>query len=184
MNHAATSREEIVDVSLRLAAQQGFKALSIRNIAEKCNVSVGCVYRYFPSKTELISAAVEKIWESIFRLAQGEETEDFCECVRRIFRCICNGCSEYPSFFSRHSEVFSESEKSGGRRVMDKYLIHIRKMLLDALDADMSVKHEVFDDEFTEEKFIDFVFDNLIFIGIRQEKSCDVLISVINKSVK
>ena len=67
MNPMATSKEEILKTSRVLIQQNGWGAVNIRAVAAACGVSVGCIYNYFGSKTELVSAAVESIWSDIFR---------------------------------------------------------------------------------------------------------------------
>ena len=115
MNHAATSREALLQASLSFAAQEGLRSLNIRSIAGACGVSVGCVYRYFPSKAALISATVGKIWEHIFHMtAGGCAQDDFRSCVSWVFACIRNGCQEYPSFFRQHADAFSAGERQDG----------------------------------------------------------------------
>ena len=39
---------------------------------QACGVSVGCIYNYFASKTELLSATVESIWSDIFHHTEDE----------------------------------------------------------------------------------------------------------------
>lgn len=182
MNHTATSREELLNASLKFAAAQGIQSINIRDVARECHVSVGCVYRYFPSKAELVSAAVARIWERIFHLTERSgEPEDFRACVCRIFGCIRSGSAEYPAFFREHAAAFSGAEKNEGRRVMDQYLGHIRAGMLAALRADPAVCAEAFGGDFTQEAFIGFVFENLLLLGMRQAPDCDFLLRLIEK---
>lgn len=66
MNTIVTSREEILKASRELIRQGGWSAISIRSVAAACGVSVGSIYNYFDSKTELVGATVESVWEEIF----------------------------------------------------------------------------------------------------------------------
>ena len=66
MNKVVTSREEILKVSRELLKEQNGAALNIRTVASACGVSVGSIYNYFHSKSELTAAAVESIWNDIF----------------------------------------------------------------------------------------------------------------------
>ena len=66
MNPMATSKADILKISRELIQQNGWAAVNIRAVAAACGVSVGCIYNYFGSKTELVSAAVESIWNDIF----------------------------------------------------------------------------------------------------------------------
>lgn len=61
MNTIVTSKEEILKTSRELMQRQGWSAINIRSVATACGVSVGSIYNYFSSKTELIGTIVESI---------------------------------------------------------------------------------------------------------------------------
>ena len=83
----ATSKEEILKTSRVLIQQNGWEAVNIRAVAAACGVSVGCIYNYFGSKTELVSAAVESIWSDIFRHPDDPAVfEDTLSCIRWMYR--------------------------------------------------------------------------------------------------
>ncbi len=54
--HAATMRTRILDGASRAFAGSGFRATAVPTIAAEAGVSVGLIYRYFPSKEELFLA--------------------------------------------------------------------------------------------------------------------------------
>ena len=87
MNPMATSKEEILKTSRVLIQQNGWEAVNIRAVAAACGVSVGCIYNYFGSKTELVSAAVESIWSDIFRHPDDPAVfEDTLSFIRWMYR--------------------------------------------------------------------------------------------------
>jgi AcrR family transcriptional regulator len=51
--HAEAMREQILDGGRRAFAAGGFRGTSVPSIAAEAGVSVGLIYRYFPSKEEL-----------------------------------------------------------------------------------------------------------------------------------
>lgn len=53
----ADNRQRIVDAALDLVGEGGWQAVSIAMVAEIAKVSVGSVYRYFPSKADLLVEA-------------------------------------------------------------------------------------------------------------------------------
>ena len=61
MNTVVTSKEKILKTSRELIQEQGWSAVSIRSVAAACEVSVGSIYNYFDSKTDLISSTVESV---------------------------------------------------------------------------------------------------------------------------
>ncbi|MEM1361436.1 MAG: TetR/AcrR family transcriptional regulator [Pseudomonadota bacterium] len=59
-----TKREQLIDVAVRLFAEQGYSAVRLKEVAEATNNTYSLVYYYFKDKEELfaasMSAAVEK----------------------------------------------------------------------------------------------------------------------------
>ena len=104
----ATSKEEILKTSRVLIQQNGWEAVNIRAVAAACGVSVGCIYNYFGSKTELVSAAVESIWSDIFRHPDDPAVfEDTLSCIRWMYRQMEYGSEQYPGFLPWSSRILT-----------------------------------------------------------------------------
>jgi len=54
----AARREAILAAAYETLAQTGISALQMLPVAERAGIAVGTVYRYFPSKTDLVAAVV------------------------------------------------------------------------------------------------------------------------------
>jgi AcrR family transcriptional regulator len=52
-------RSEILEVALRLMAGEGARGTTMRAVARACGVNVATLYHYFPSKHDLLRAAIE-----------------------------------------------------------------------------------------------------------------------------
>lgn len=119
MNPMATSKEEILKTSRVLIQQNGWEAVTIRAVAAACGVSVGCIYNYFGSKTELVSAAVESIWSDIFRHPDDPAVfEDILSCIRWMYRQMEYGSEQYPGFFTHHALGFVRQDTADGKQQM------------------------------------------------------------------
>jgi AcrR family transcriptional regulator len=57
--HLAARREQILAAARRCFIRDGFHATSMQHVIAEAGLSVGAVYRYFPSKTDLIVAVAE-----------------------------------------------------------------------------------------------------------------------------
>lgn len=107
MNPNATSKANILKTSRELIQQNGWAGVNIRSVAAACGVSVGCIYNYFASKTELLSATVESIWSDIFHHPEDEVVfQDTLSCVRWMYQQLEDGCQRYPGFFTHHALGF------------------------------------------------------------------------------
>jgi TetR/AcrR family transcriptional regulator, cholesterol catabolism regulator len=56
-------RRRIIDATLTLAAKGGYDAVQMRAVAEKADVALGTLYRYFPSKIHLLVSALARQFE-------------------------------------------------------------------------------------------------------------------------
>src|SRR5262249_58191990 len=59
----AARHDAILAAAAQLAAEAGINAVQIAPVAERSGIAAGTVYRYFPSKTDLIAALVESVSE-------------------------------------------------------------------------------------------------------------------------
>ena len=60
----AAREQAILDAASALAAEGGMAALQIAAVAERADIAVGTVYRYFPSKTDLVAALIATLADS------------------------------------------------------------------------------------------------------------------------
>jgi AcrR family transcriptional regulator len=56
-------RKRILDATLALASKGGYDAVQMRAVAERADVAVGTLYRYFPSKVHLLVSALTREFE-------------------------------------------------------------------------------------------------------------------------
>lgn len=59
----AARHAAIVEAARQLAAEGGMAAVQVAMVAERAGIAAGTVYRYFPSKTDLVGALVRAISE-------------------------------------------------------------------------------------------------------------------------
>jgi AcrR family transcriptional regulator len=53
-------RKRILDATISLASKGGFEAVQMRAVAEKADVALGTLYRYFPSKIHLLVSGLAR----------------------------------------------------------------------------------------------------------------------------
>ena len=56
-------RKRILDATIALASKGGFDAVQMRAVAERADVALGTLYRYFPSKIHLLVSALGRQFE-------------------------------------------------------------------------------------------------------------------------
>src|SRR5271169_5014823 len=58
-------RQRILDATLALASKGGYDAVQMRAVAERADVALGTLYRYFPSKIHLLVGALTEEMDQI-----------------------------------------------------------------------------------------------------------------------
>src|SRR5579859_7670577 len=56
-------RKRILDATLTLASKGGYEAVQMRAVADRADVALGTLYRYFPSKIHLLVSALASEFE-------------------------------------------------------------------------------------------------------------------------
>ena len=59
------SREQILNAALELFSTHGYRATSVREIAETAGVSTGNVYHHFPDKDTIFRTLLDQYWSAI-----------------------------------------------------------------------------------------------------------------------
>ncbi|MGI6752665.1 MAG: TetR/AcrR family transcriptional regulator [Anaerovoracaceae bacterium] len=184
MNKTIISHESILNASKEVVLALGLPGLNIRDIAKRCNVSIGSIYNHFPTKSDLIIETIESLWKDIMHSFDSHKDNlNFIDNVHSLYHSILNGFGESPSFFMAHTMIVATLDKEKGRESMNKCLSQIKQKLLETLNADDEIKKDTFTSTFTMEDFIEFVFSNLITLLMKQSKSCDYLIEIIRRVI-
>jgi len=69
----AAARERLYETAIRMISARGYEATTLREIANDAQVSVGLLYRYFPSKQAVIIALYEELSQDFSRQAAAME---------------------------------------------------------------------------------------------------------------
>jgi AcrR family transcriptional regulator len=92
MAKQSEKREDVLNATLALIAEQGFHAAPMSQIAEKAQLGVGTIYRYFKSKEELINALYLEIRTRMAQaILRGQDTscpvkEQFIQYLQNLIR--------------------------------------------------------------------------------------------------
>src|ERR1700746_1614791 len=96
--NAAVRRRRVIEAALALAADGGYEAVQMRDVAETADVALGTLYRYFPSKDALLIAALFEMADDLKRRmavypARGETPADR---VTDVLRGPCRALERQP----------------------------------------------------------------------------------------
>jgi AcrR family transcriptional regulator len=86
---------EIVDVARRHLASEGAAALSLRAVARELGMASSAVYRYFPSRDELLTTLIVDAYDALGADAEEAERVVPRADLRARFRSVCTATREW-----------------------------------------------------------------------------------------
>jgi AcrR family transcriptional regulator len=86
-------RRRILDATIALASEGGFDAVQMREVADRADVALGTLYRYFPSKIHLLVSALAGRFEAADAALRGRAVtgDDDAERVIGVLRRVTRG---------------------------------------------------------------------------------------------
>ncbi len=183
MNKQVTSREAILSHCRQMVMEKGIAAVDMRGVASACEVALGSLYNYFPSKSALIAATVESVWTDIFYGSeQPKRFDGFLQAVQWVYDSLRRGRLTYPGFFTLHALSFANRDKQSARRLMHEHFDRVKQRLLDALRQDAQVNAQ-FGRGFLPEGVVDLAFDGVVAAVLQEKGDISVLVGLLERAL-
>ena len=164
MNHAAASRDALLDAAERIVSDEGFEALSIRRLAAECGVAVGTVYNYFASKSELVVAVIEHFWRSMLHgaVCAPPPHQRFTAYLCELYAALLDRVGRCRDGLLLRMASLSDEQRAMGLSLERRYYAHMEEGLLLALSQDEAVDPAVFSEGFTQKALCEHVLTTML----------------------
>ena len=174
MNKVVTTREELLHTAQEIVFQDGMDKLSIRALAKKHDISVGAVYNYFPSKSELVLAIIENFWKQVFHqdICEMSSQLPFTEFYEIVYQRLVKHSEAFFSVLLGQLNILKDNDKETGKQMEQKYMIHIQNGFLYALQQDERIHPSIWNEVFTKEDFVCFLLEMMINDLTHQRMDC------------
>ncbi|WOC12814.1 cholesterol catabolism transcriptional regulator KstR [Gordonia sp. MP11Mi] len=127
-------RRRILDATLALASKGGYDAVQMRAVAEKADVAVGTLYRYFPSKVHLLVTALARELERVEGRVDRTQLpgDDSMERLRHVLNMITFAMQRDPLLTEAMTRAFMFADASATVEV-DRVAVTIDRLLAGAI---------------------------------------------------
>ena len=145
-------RRRILDATLALASKGGYDAVQMRAVADRADVAVGTLYRYFPSKVHLLVTALAREFEAVESRADKSRLRGTTslERLRHVLDMITLAMQRDPLLTEAMTRAFMFADASASAEV-DKVANIIDRLLANAMvegeptDLDLKIARVVSD---------------------------------------
>ena len=139
----ADTRQRALDVALELFAEQGYEKTSLREIAERLDVTKAALYYHFASKEALLNGIVDSLVEPADELVawsqtQPRTTEFRQEYLRRLAQLLQGQLSRWISFVQQNQPALRDQGEAG-QKMQSRLLLLVAPII----DADAPLPDQV-----------------------------------------
>lgn len=120
-------REQLLAEAKKQISEQGYGKTTIRSVANACNLGVGTVYNYFPSKDMLIASFMAEDWICCLARIEHPETMEPEQVLRGIYDVLVEFTSRYGTLFADR-----DAEKSFAASFAERHKI-LRDQLVEKI---------------------------------------------------
>jgi AcrR family transcriptional regulator len=168
-------RKRILDATIALASKGGFEAVQMRAVAEKADVALGTLYRYFPSKIHLLVSGLAR------ELERGQERTDRAtipgdtpyDRLLFVLGRITRAMQRDPNLTEAMTRAFMFADATASSEV-DTVATLIERMFTRALHGDESTDEPTDEDRAIARVIGDVWLSNLVAWVTRRASATDV----------
>ncbi len=121
----STTKDRLIDKAKELFNDKGYDNVSLRDIAEACNMSIGNLNYHFKKKEDLVMAIQRGIYDDLYILVSGS-SRTLTDIIGKFYQ-IEHNQLEYPYYFSnilelsRSYEAIEKSQRRFRERLFSYY---------------------------------------------------------------
>ncbi len=99
--HHGNLRDDILKAAYDFVKQNGYAAMSLRGIAEECNVSATAIYRHYETKEHLLADVVAEGFVEFNKSVEGKEEDDIFQRCENYLAFAFDNYNIYDLLFSQ-----------------------------------------------------------------------------------
>lgn len=152
-------REKAIAEARKVLEEQGYEMLAMRHIAKKCEVAVGTIYNYFPSKEYLTGCVALEDWTAVYEnmtgAAMGADT--IGHGIRDIYELMCAFVMQH-----RYLTSFNSSDAKTPYDFRERHMVLLKQIeaLLEMLQKRFGYSVEA--------SFITFLAESIMNFSVKE----------------
>lgn len=182
-NYSGNHRKVILSKAKEIAINEGITKINIRTVAKNSGISIGTVYNYFPSKTDLLVAVIENFWEGAFEDFDWRSliANDFYENLEKVYSVLHHYLHNFKENWLEQLALLKTQEKLIGRHKEDEYFQKMYGKIKLLIDMDNNLQQYPWTETISKEIMAEFIFENMLIMLKKDKKDMKIFIEVLKK---
>lgn len=185
IDDSAAQKERIIAAAYSIGAKQGLAAISARGVARNANVSVGYLYKLFPSKSDIMVAAAERYFEhTLFQeICHINVEESYVEYCRRLWDCASAAVAVFRRDWLRDWKDLPKADLLAAQIRMDTMLEHAKSGLEKVLTQDEHIDWKTLPAEIDVASITTFTVRAMLDSLREKNADCTVLFTLLERGL-
>lgn len=179
------AKEKIVEAAFAIGAKQGLIGISARSVARDAGVSVGYLYKLFPSKSDIMVAAAERyfertLYQQLCRIEPGQDYVGYCQ---KLWDCTATTLEVFRRDWLRGSEDLPKPDLLAAQIRMDSFLSHARSALEQVARQDERIAWDLLPPGSDVVGVVEFTLRSLLSSLRKHDADCLLLLSFLRRGL-
>jgi hypothetical protein len=185
IDDSAAQKERIIAAAYSIGAKQGLAAISARGVARNANVSVGYLYKLFPSKSDIMVAAAERYFEhTLFQdICHINVEESYVEYCKRLWDCASAAVAVFRRDWLRDWKDLPKADLLAAQIRMDTMLEHAKSGLEKVLTQDEHIDWKTLPAEIDVASITTFTVRAMLDSLREKNADCTVLFTLLERGL-
>ncbi len=129
------ARADLLNCTRRILLTEGYDAMSIKRVAEECDVGMGTIYNHYPAKVDLIGDVMRQDWvEKTNEMNKGLQVSGSCA---DSFALIVTTLSDFAALYR---DVFRAFIHKGKADIVDEYHGMLREFIRNTVNEVLEIQ--------------------------------------------
>ena len=175
-------KELILSTASLIAHEEGLASINMRSIAKKCDIGLGTIYNYFPTKMDLVNAITQNFWDECFKEFHHafDPHLDFFKQLEVLYFYMLNYLSQIEDTSLKNlSTLFDFSDKDKIKEL--PYMNHFIHVLDDLIETNLTYFNQTFYNILGKQNLIKFIFSNFITMLINNDSDYEYFNTILKR---
>lgn len=176
-------RDTILSEATEIGMAQGLSNINIRAVAKSSGVSIGTIYNYFPSKSDLLIAVIEEFWKCAIVDIDWQNCikGDFYDNLESIYNILYINLRKFEKNWIEELGLLKKDEKLLGRKKESEYFQKIHDRIKMLMDMDNNISQYQWSEVITKENMAEYIFENIMIMLKKYEEDTSFFIGILKK---
>lgn len=179
-----SQRDNIINAAYKIGEHYGLASINARKVAQDAGVSVGYLYKLFPSKSDIVVAAARlyfknSLFNELCHLEHGESYINYC---KRLWACIESTITSFEDSWLKDIEYLPQDELKAAKAQMEITLMHTKSGLLQVLEQDQEINWEKLPEHIDKIAIADFTLQNFI-LALQNNDDASILFMLLERGL-